>query len=193
LWAGTEDSREAFEVLREAQSIFEELGRQASTSKCVLLTARLHASFQEYEKALPLYRQSLRIAENTGDGRLIHNALIGLIQALIVLSHHDEARDIISEWLPNVQAGGSPLTIGQMLELLGYNYVAKKNLQKAQSAFERARVQYSNLGSTRMGKKSKERCSANLIKLKDDQTTAILSDLKEWPKTATNNTTPSTV
>ncbi|KAF9019037.1 hypothetical protein BDP27DRAFT_1308978 [Rhodocollybia butyracea] len=185
-------SREAFKVLREAQSIFEELRCRASTSKCVLLTARLHASFQEYEEALPLYRQSLVIAKNVGDGRLIHDALIGLVHALIVLSNHDEAHVIISECLPDVQAGGSPLKIGQILELLGYNYVAKENPENAQSAFERARVQYSNIGSTVMGGDGKQRCSGNLTKLNDGQTTTILSDLKKWPKTTTKITSTIT-
>ncbi|KAF9060738.1 hypothetical protein BDP27DRAFT_401559 [Rhodocollybia butyracea] len=158
------DPYEALKVLYPAKSIFEERECQASTSECLLSMARVHVDLQDHPQALNLARLGLAKAETTSDDRLIHDAMIVLIHSLIILSYHDEALDIVGKWLPHVQAGGSPLTIGQILELLGYNYVAKMDLRKAQVAFEGARVQYS-MESTRLGRKSKQRCSANLTKL----------------------------
>ncbi|KAF9060750.1 hypothetical protein BDP27DRAFT_1491936 [Rhodocollybia butyracea] len=180
LWWSS-DFREALKVLSAAKSIFEELECQASTSECLILMAHVYIDSQEYMQAVDLSRLGLIKAEKSGDVRLIHDALIDLIQSLVILSYHDEALDIIGKWLPHVRAGGSPLTIGQILELLGYNCVEKMDLRKAQVAFEGARIQYSNIGSTVLGRKSKERCSANLTKLENGLTITVLSDLQKWP------------
>ncbi|KAJ7453580.1 hypothetical protein B0H11DRAFT_2288101 [Mycena galericulata] len=160
---------EALEMLSAAKAIFEELECPASTAECLYLMGICYARRNEYQKALVIYKEGLAAAEERGDIELILRLVERLAGSLIALSFHDKAFDHIERALTIGQALGSPLSIAQDLELLGYNCAARMDLRGAQTAYKGARAQYAGISSstTPLGWRDEARCVANLKKLED--------------------------
>ncbi|KAJ7458015.1 hypothetical protein B0H11DRAFT_1738030 [Mycena galericulata] len=160
---------EALEMLSAAKAIFEELECPASTAECLYIMGICYARRNEYKKALVVYEEGLAAAEKTGDIELILRVLERLAGGLIALSFHDKAFGPIERALSIGQALGSPLSIAQDLELLGYNCAATMDLRGAQTAYEGARAQYAGISSTTtpFGWVDVKRCVANLKKMED--------------------------
>jgi tetratricopeptide (TPR) repeat protein len=169
LWWMTQTT-EAIEMIHPAKEIFEELECPASTAACLWLMARSHARLDEYPTALALAKQGLAIANDVGDDDLLSRLLLITARYLTVLSCHDEVFSLLEQALAQNQALGRPLAIAQNLELFGYNYTAKMDLDAAKVSYKGALAQYSfKTGAADIGgdgaETGRERCSYNLQKL----------------------------
>ncbi|KAJ7453571.1 hypothetical protein B0H11DRAFT_268980 [Mycena galericulata] len=167
LWWSLDTQDAALETLSAAKAIFEELECPASTAECLYLMGMCYIHCGEHQKALVIYKEALATAEETGDIELLLRVLERLSGILIFLSLHEEAFLPIERSLSISQALGSPLSIAQDLELLGYNCAATTDLRGAQVAYEGALAQYRNISSTWVGQEGEERCTFNLEKMQD--------------------------
>ncbi|KAJ6607576.1 hypothetical protein B0H10DRAFT_2071046 [Mycena sp. CBHHK59/15] len=181
-WSNCPDN--ALEKFTAAKAIFDELECPASSSECLNLTARIYAARKEYAKALPIAREALTKAEQSGDSSLIGQVLRNNARCLIAFSSYDEALAMVERSLAQSQALGSLLGIAQNLELLAYTCAAKMHLSAARVAYEGARVQFANFESIEMGGSGVGRCTDNLKQL-DGLTEINQTDFtkmkKPWP------------
>ncbi|KAJ7801705.1 hypothetical protein B0H14DRAFT_2615049 [Mycena olivaceomarginata] len=160
-WDGRLD--QALETLSAAQAIFEELDCPASTAECLWLMARTHARRHQYPEALRLARNGLVKAEQSGEIAVTCRILRLIAVYLILEQSYEDALVALTRLL--VLCEGSPLGIGQSLELLAYICAAKLDLQGARAAYSGAQAQFCKIGSTSTGREDAARCSDNLAQL----------------------------
>ncbi|KAJ6476412.1 hypothetical protein C8R45DRAFT_1102661 [Mycena sanguinolenta] len=162
LWWANEPDGDSFATLCAAKAIFEELDCPASTAHCIYLMARTHAFRKEYGKALAFAKDALVKAERCGEIGLTRRILMGTARYLILGGSNKEASTIFTRLIPLFRAGGVPLAIAQVLELLAYNCAAMMDLAGARIAYEGAQIQFIKRESTELGKEGVNRCSDNL-------------------------------
>ncbi|KAJ7216728.1 hypothetical protein B0H12DRAFT_1061197 [Mycena haematopus] len=156
---------QALETLSAAKSIFEHQGCPASTAECLYYMARSYAYGGECAEALPIIKDALGKANQSGEVGLICDALSTTAGLLMDQRLYDEASAIISQLLSLSHAVGAPLDIAQGLELLAYNCAATMDLPGARVAYQGARIHFTKIQSTRMGAEGVDRCSDNLRRL----------------------------
>ncbi|KAK7014220.1 hypothetical protein R3P38DRAFT_1442264 [Favolaschia claudopus] len=162
-WRGRRD--EGLEMLSTARAIFEGLESPASAAECLFLIARTHARRDEYSKALPIAREALSRAEQSGEIGLICRISSITARYLIVSESYEDAMSTITRLLTLCQTLGSPLHIAQALELLAFNCAAMMDLSGARLAYTGARMQFAKIRSTRMGSMGVARCMYNLMQI----------------------------
>ncbi|KAF7373183.1 hypothetical protein MSAN_00526900 [Mycena sanguinolenta] len=158
---------EALETLSAAKAIFEHLGCPASTAKCLYNMARAYAGRGRTTEALSAIKDALKNADQSGEVYMIWHTQIAMIKFLVVQRSYQEASTMFPRILSLSQATGSPLTIGQGLELLGYNSAAMMDLPRARAAYEGAQIQFIKIKSTMIGRAGVDRCSENLRRLEN--------------------------
>ncbi|KAF7373194.1 hypothetical protein MSAN_00528000 [Mycena sanguinolenta] len=158
---------EALETLSAAKAIFEHLGCPASTAECLYNMARAYAGQGHTTEALSAIKDALKNADQSGEVYMIWHTQIAMIKFLVVQRSYQEASTIFPRFLSLSQATGSPLTIGQGLELLGYNSAAMMDLPRARGAYEGAQIQFIKIKSTMIGRAGVDRCSENLRRLEN--------------------------
>ncbi|KAF8179048.1 hypothetical protein K438DRAFT_1977547 [Mycena galopus ATCC 62051] len=166
-WSGTSKINPALEAISTAKAIFEELDCAASTAECLLFIARFHIRSEPRDDrtALIVAQEALAKAEQSGEPGLISQILHIMAISLVSLRMYKEAAVTISQLLPLCQALGSPLGIGDSLELLAYNCAAMMDLQGARIAFREAHVQFGKTGGILTGQLGANNCARNLEKL----------------------------
>ncbi|KAF7333671.1 hypothetical protein MSAN_02410200 [Mycena sanguinolenta] len=127
---------EAFETLSTANKIFERLGCPASAAECLHFMARSYASNNQFAQALPIIKDALRQADQSGEVALICRILNSAAGCLIVLGSYQEASTIFPRLLSLCRAIGTPLGIAHNLELLAYNCAAMMDLPRARVAYQ---------------------------------------------------------
>jgi tetratricopeptide (TPR) repeat protein len=156
---------EALETLSAAQAIFEELDCPASTAECFEIMARIYVHHHQYPEALRIARNGLVKAEQSGETGVIGHILTSIAVCLVREQFYDDALVALTRVLALRQAFGSPLGIGQSLELLAYICAARLDLRGARAAYSGTRAQFGKIGSTSIGRGGVARCSYNLAAL----------------------------
>ncbi|KAJ7255086.1 hypothetical protein B0H12DRAFT_1183723 [Mycena haematopus] len=162
-WSNRQD--EALEKFSAAKVLFEHLGCPASAAESLYRMAKTYAVRGDYAKALPIMKDALEKADQSGEIGLICNTLRATARYLRVLGSYDEASALFPRLLSLAQAKGAPLDIAQSLELLAYKCAAMMDLPGARVAYEAARIHFNKVQSTRMGGKGVDRSSHNLRRL----------------------------
>ncbi|KAF7373188.1 hypothetical protein MSAN_00527400 [Mycena sanguinolenta] len=158
-WKSATPCEEVLVTLSAAKAIFEELDCPASTAECLYRMARTIARNGEYAKALPIIKDAVEKADESGQVDLMIRTLRISARYLTLLRSYAEASAILTRSLPLSRA---PLGIGQDLELLAYNCAAVMDLPGARVAYQGALTQFTKIKSTRLGSGGVERCSDNL-------------------------------
>ncbi|KAJ7260859.1 hypothetical protein B0H12DRAFT_1231622 [Mycena haematopus] len=165
LWSADRPEEKVLATLRSAKSIFERLDCPASTAKCLHYMARTYARRGEYAKALPIIKDALRKADQSGEVGLICNTSYTTAGHLVALGFYKEASALFPRLLSLSQAIGTPLGIAQALELLAYTCAAMMDLPGARVAYDGARIQFTKIKTAMIGGDGVERCSDNLRRL----------------------------
>ncbi|KAF7362278.1 hypothetical protein MVEN_00574300 [Mycena venus] len=164
LWWSRAEDEDTLNKLGTAKQIFEELDCPASTAECLYVMARTYIRRYEHLEGLPLAREALGKAEQSGDALLISDIALTVAGCLIALELYDEALGSVEQSLSSAQAVGNPLGIAQNLEFLGYCCAAKMDLPGARIAYEGARMQFAKIKSVQ-ARNSLAICSVNLEEL----------------------------
>ncbi|KAF7333661.1 hypothetical protein MSAN_02409200 [Mycena sanguinolenta] len=159
-WSRRRD--EALETLSAAKAIFEHLGCPASSAKCLHYMARSYGLDNQFTEALPILQDASKNAEQSGEVLLMCCTRSMMVAYLMNLGSYEEASTIFPRLLSLAQAMGSPLAIGQNLELLAYNCAAMMDLPGARVAYQGAQIQFTKIESIKMGEEGVDRCSENL-------------------------------
>ncbi|KAF7333656.1 Kinase-like protein [Mycena sanguinolenta] len=160
-WKSGTPCEEVLTTLSAAKAIFEDLGCPASNAECLYHMAREYAFDGRYAEALPLIEDAWKNANQSGVFELMCRIRDTMIRFLLVLGSYEEASTIFPRLLSLAQATGSPLIIGQVLELLAYNCAAMMDLPGARVAYEGAQTQFAKR-SDWISRRDGKRCSDNL-------------------------------
>ncbi|KAJ7209772.1 hypothetical protein GGX14DRAFT_108655 [Mycena pura] len=153
---------EALQKLLAAETIFAKLNRPlASTVRCLFLIAKCYRSLGQYQQGLVIAQQGWEEVQQSGQVDLACDIAIIMARCLIALEQYDAATDILQQSIPLSRTLGSPLTIGHILEQLGYCSAARMDLAGAIASYTGARIQFTKV-KFRLGQDGAERCSRNL-------------------------------
>ncbi|KAF7373174.1 hypothetical protein MSAN_00525900 [Mycena sanguinolenta] len=153
---------EALDPLSRAKTMFDDLRCPASTAECLYHMARSCAFYGGYAKALPIIKDAVEKADESGQVGLITKTLRVSAGYLILLRSYAEASAILTRFLSLSQTMGSPLAIAQGLELSAYYSAAIMDLPGAQVAYQGAQMQFTKIKSTWLGSDGVDRCLDNL-------------------------------
>ncbi|KAJ7255065.1 hypothetical protein B0H12DRAFT_1323261 [Mycena haematopus] len=166
LWWADRPDEKVLAMLSAAKAIFEHLDCPASTAKCLSRMARTYAYSDEYAKALPIIKNALGKADQSGEVGLIFDTLSTTARYLIVLKSYEAASALSPRLISLSQAVGAPLDVAHSLELLAYNCAAVMDLPEARVAYQGAQMQFTKIKSTLMGRYGVDRCLDNIRRLK---------------------------
>jgi hypothetical protein len=118
----------------------------------------------QYREGLLIAQQGWEKVQQSGQVDLACDIAIIMARCLIALMRYDAATDILQQSIPLSQTLGSPLTIGHILEQLGYCSAARMDLAGAIASYTGARIQFTKV-KFGLGQDIAERCRSSLDRL----------------------------